>query len=350
MAEIEYKRLIPLGELLDRARPSFRSLPDEDRQAVIREVLFEPSERGAFLWRFGVLMVLSTALAALGLIADSVAVVIGAMLVAPLMTPMLGVAASLVLADAGHLIRSLITLVGGTLLAIGTGYVVAVVAPGGQSADQLSAEILSRVDPNLLDLFVAIVAGLAGGYVLTHPRASSSLPGVAIAVALVPPLATVGITLALDSRTEAWGAFLLYLTNFVAIVLSALIVLVTTGFTPEHVRRSRTSKARLGILITSVFLVVLAVPLGVHTFDVIRDQQFTTRVLGAVQEWDPNAVIVELNADIGEDRATVDLVVATAQNPAGAWELAQVLSEETGKVVDVELRVRVEDRDSATSG
>ena len=84
----------------------------------------------------------------------------------------------------------------------------------------MTPEILSRTEPSLIDLAVAVAAGIAGGYVLTHPRANASLPGVAIAVALVPPLATVGVTWQLGALEEAQGALLLYATNMIAIVLS----------------------------------------------------------------------------------------------------------------------------------
>ncbi len=350
MAEVRWKRLAPIGEWIDRARPSSRSLSEQDRKAVLDELFFEPEERAAYVWRFTVLILLSTALAALGLIANSVAVIIGAMLVAPLMTPMLGVAASIVLADAVNLLRSVAMLVVGAVLAIVTGYIVAITAPGGQAANQFSQEVMSRVDPSLLDLFVAVAAGLAGGYVLMHPRASAALAGVAIAVALVPPLATVGITLALESADKARGALLLFLTNLVAIVLSALVVMVATGFTPEEMRSTRSSPARLGIIVSLAALAALAIPLALHSLDVVRDQRFTTDVIDAVAEWDPQAEIVSLDADIGDDRANVELVVSTAPNPAPAWELADMLSDGVGGIVDVELRVIREERSAATSG
>ena len=350
MPDVRWRRLIPIGDWFDRARPSSRTLSDEDRAAVIGELFFEPEERTAYLWRFGVLIVLSTALAALGLIADSVAVIIGAMLVAPLMTPMLGMAASLVLADPVRLLRSFGVLVGGTLLAILTGYIVALTAPGGQAANQLTQEILARADPSLLDLFVAVAAGLAGGYVLTHPRASAALAGVAIAVALVPPLATVGITLALGATDEAQGALLLFLTNFVAIVLSALIVMVASGFTPEEIRASRGSRATIGIVVSLVALGVLAIPLGVHSVQVLRDQRFTSQVVDALEEWDPQAEIVELQAGVASGRGDVELVISTSEIPAPAWELADTISAELGIIVDVQLRVIRVERSGATSG
>ena len=179
---------------------------EEQREEILNELFFEGREWRPFLFRFGTLIVLSTTIAALGLIGNSAAVVIGAMLVAPLMTPILAVAAALVHGQARRLVVSFAVLIGGTLAAIGTGWVVSSVAPGTVTATELTPELLARTVPSLLDLGVAIAAGLAGGYVLTHPRAGSSLPGVAIAVALVPPLATVGISLELGATASAEGA------------------------------------------------------------------------------------------------------------------------------------------------
>ena len=179
------------------------------------------------------LIVLSTLLAAFGLAANSVAVVIGAMLVAPLMTPILATAASLLLADVETLVSSVLTIAGGVAMAILTSMAVTFIGlQNFATAYSLPSEILSRTQPSLLDLGVAIAAGLAGGYVLTRPRASSSLPGVAIAVALVPPLATVGILIQIGAVSQAGGAFLLFLTNLFAIILSTIVVMVLSGFVP----------------------------------------------------------------------------------------------------------------------
>ncbi len=187
-------RLSAFGSLLGDLFHS-RVWDVDERKRVLGELFFEGPEWRPFLSRFIVLTVLSTTLAAFGLIADSAAVVIGAMLIAPLMTPILATAASLVHGQVGRLAVSLLVLSGGTLLAIAAGWGVSWLAGATLTAEELTPELLSRAAPSLLDLGVAIAAGLAAGYVITHSRAGSSLPGVAIAVALVPPLATAGVSL-----------------------------------------------------------------------------------------------------------------------------------------------------------
>lgn len=345
--------LSPLGELLGGFRPSERMMSEEERSMVTDELFFGPGERGAYLARFFVLIVLSTLLAAFGLAANSVAVIIGAMLVAPLMTPILASAASLLLADVRRLLTSVGVILAGTVVAITTGMFVTWVAlQSVTTVDALPPEILGRTQPTLIDLGVAIAAGLAGGYVLTHPRASSSLPGVAIAVALVPPLATVGILLQIGASSQARGALLLFLTNLIAIVLSAILVMLLSGFIPPEIRLEGFRTARIGLIVSAVLLVAVAIPLTVHTVGVVQDQRFAQTVTRQVPRWDPNATIERLVADIQPGgRAQVDLIVATTSTELQpSWKLADSLSRETGRIVDVTVRYRQEVEDDATSG
>lgn len=323
---------------------------DETRRAVLNELFFEGPEWRPFLTRFSVLLVLSTMIAALGLIADSAAVVIGAMLVAPLMTPILGVAGAAVHGQTRRLATSAAVLIAGTAVAVLTGWLISAGAPGEITADELTSELLARTEPSLLDLAIAVAAGLAGGYVLTHPRASSSLPGVAIAVALVPPLATVGVTLQIGFTSGALGALLLYTTNMFAIILSAMVVMLLSGFVPPEVRRIARTRVRLGLAIAVLAVVGVAVPLSVHTTQVILDQRFSRNVVAAIDEWDPTGRIVELDSDWSLSRATVDLVMASGQEPAPAWRLAELLSSVADIPVDVSVEYRVERHDEATAG
>lgn len=343
----------PLGEMLHGLRPSDRIMSEDERHMVTTELFWEPGERGAHLARFFVLIILSTLLAAFGLAANSVAVIIGAMLVAPLMTPILGTAAALLLADAKLLMSNVAILAAGTIAAIATG--IAVTWVGLQSVTttySLPSEILARTQPTLIDLGVAIAAGLAGGYVLTHPRASSSLPGVAIAVALVPPLASVGILFQIGAPAQARGALLLFLTNLIAIVLSAIVVMLISGFIPPEIRIQGFRHARVGLLISAVLLVLVAVPLTVHTVGVVQDQRFAQTVTAEVAVWDPNATIESLVADLQPGgRASVELVVSTTTiGTTPSWKLADSLSAVTDRVVDVSVRYRPEVADASTSG
>lgn len=343
--------LTALGSLLGRIAPR-QDWTDDDRAAVVDDLYPEGSDATSFWWRFITLIVLSTVIAALGLLANSAAVVIGAMLIAPLMTPILGIAVAIVLGDARRLAVSVILVGTGILLAIGAAFVVAALAPGTVTADELTSELLARTAPSLLDLGVAIAAGLAAGYVLVHPKAGSSLPGVAIAVALVPPLATVGISLELGAGDEARGALLLFATNLLAIVLAAILVALVSGFTPARFRDAvRRGAAGRGLIVTAVMLLVVAVPLSYHTIEVIEDHQFTRSAVASIGTWDPNATIIDLSADVGSGGGgSVAVVLSTNGDPLPAWRLAEELRGRTGRVVTVDVQYIVETIDSAVAG
>ncbi len=153
---------------------------------MLDELFFEGPELVPYVYRLTVLMGLASMIAALGLIADSAAVVIGAMLVAPLMTPVMASSASLTMGWTGRQLEAGLLVVLASLEAIGVAWAVSAVVPAFRPVF-LSHELLSRTEPSLLDLAIAIAAGAAGAYVTVRRKAAGALPGVAIAVALVPP-------------------------------------------------------------------------------------------------------------------------------------------------------------------
>ncbi|MCB0209519.1 MAG: DUF389 domain-containing protein, partial [Anaerolineae bacterium] len=179
---------------------------------------------------FFMMIGLSAGIAALGLLLNSPAVIIGAMLVAPLMAAIIGMGLAMIQADGRLLSLSAQATIKGMLLAITMGFLAGFLL---QPVAAPTAEIMGRTSPGPFDLGVAIISGLAGAYALCRRNMSSSLPGVAIAVALVPPLATVGIGIAWLRRDIATGAMLLFLTNLVAIVSAGGFVFFVLGFRPR---------------------------------------------------------------------------------------------------------------------
>jgi uncharacterized hydrophobic protein (TIGR00271 family) len=323
---------------------------DEEREQTLNDLFPDDEEIIPYLKRFATMMILSTMIASFGLISNSAAVVIGAMLVAPLMTPMLSLASSLMYVQMRRFVGSLTVIVLGTLGAIVTGWLVAKVAGGTLTAASLSPELIARTNPSLLDLGIAIAAGLAGGYVLTHKGAGSSLPGVAIAVALVPPLATVGVALEFGATELALGALLLYTTNLIVIVLSASIVMFISGFVPDYVRQIARGRLGLRLLPWGLALLAIAVPLGIHTRAVLEDEALVRDVTNAVEEWDPQAAIVGIDADRSGSRATVSMTVATTTTDLPpAWKLAERITAENGLELDLDIRYQRESTDAAST-
>lgn len=204
--------------------------------------------------RFYFMVVISTLIAANGLVANSPAVIIGAMLVAPLMTPIFGISLAMVRSDAYLLTRSLRAEIMGVSLSILLGVLFGLIP----LAIDPTPEMLARIHPNLLDLCVAVLAGLAGSYAMVDERISPSLPGVAIATAIVPPLANSGLCLALGAYAGAIGSFLLFLANFLSILLaSSVVFFVTSMHTRFEAGNPKMMLRRFGVAIVSFALITV---------------------------------------------------------------------------------------------
>lgn len=329
--------LTPLGSISAWFRGVAKREPSADEHEAIDDLIPQGGpDFIEYVVRFSLLIVLSASIAAFGLIADSAAVVIGAMLVAPLMTPITAAAAATVTARNSRLWRALAVVAWGTVLAIVVGWVIALIA-GGSIVDSsvLPGEIESRTFPTLLDLGVAVAAGAAAGYVSPRRSTSGALPGVGIAVALVPPLATVGITAQLGLGTDARNAFLLFITNLAAIIFSAGIALALTGFRPNQFGGNRALPTRIAITLMTVAIV--AVPLTFHTRTTLEDLRLRRAITDAVTAWDSEVRIVELDADAYDDRARVELVVVGRSDPRPVWQLAQEIQDRFDAAVDLRL-------------
>jgi len=199
----------------------FRAITQERRGEVYRNI----EDISTISLSFFVMVVLSTTIAAYGLLANSTAVVIGAMLVAPLMGPIFGIGLALAAGDRMLLQKSIVSEILGVLVALLVGFLIGIIP----LRLEFGSEIISRTQPTLYDIIIALASGLAGAYALVDERISPALPGVAIATALVPPLATCALCLAAGHKGMALGAFLLFFANFVAIEFAAALVFTLYG-------------------------------------------------------------------------------------------------------------------------
>ena len=212
---------------------------------------------------FWVLLVLAAIIASAGVVADSTATVIGAMIVAPLMTPILGTALALVLADRRHLLHNVGLVLAGAVVVVVIGYLVG----ASHAVDVVAAtnsQVAGRVSPKLIDLTAALATGVVGAFALVRSDVSDTLPGVAIAISLVPPLAVVGLTLESGQPTEAAGALLLFATNVAAIIATGTFVLLAFRVRQAVAVSGRpiaaVSKGTIAVVVAAVILI--AVPLG----------------------------------------------------------------------------------------
>lgn len=198
----------------------FQAIDDNDKAAVVRKVMQSSTPNFDFFY----LTALSTIMATVGLLEDSAAIVIGSMLIAPVLYPILGLSLGAVMSDLKIWQRSTTTLIKALAIGLAASFVTTLIF-GDLEALRLGLldhELLLRVEPSIISLVVAIVAGLAVSYALAQPEWSETLPGVAISVALIPPLATVGVGLAALNIEIISGSALLLGLNIIGITTAAL--------------------------------------------------------------------------------------------------------------------------------
>ncbi len=285
---------------------------------------------------------LSAAIATFGLLQNSAAVIIGAMLVAPLMAAIFGLSLGIVRGDLRLLQRGLSATLRGALLAVAVGFLLTLL----MAELPYSSEVLHRTAPNLLDLGVALASGAAGAYALCRKEVSASLPGVAIAAALVPPLAVIGIGLAEWNGAVAGGATLLFLVNLVAITASGGLVFLWLGFRPLPGKETRRRVFQGGVLGTILLLVALTVVLGILSIrsfseaalnrEIDRILQNVVSDMGQVQwegEWEADEL------EDGTLRIEVVVRSSRAVSHRDVVDLQERLASELGRTVALVLSV-----------
>ena len=251
-------------------------LSDERKRKVYDELLLGSAPQGSFF----LLVAVSTLIAAFGLVMNSTAVVIGAMLVAPLMTPILGLGLGLVRGDTHLIGLALRAEVLGVAVSLFAGATMGLILPTGFEP---TSEMLSRTTPNLLDLLVAVLAGLAGAYALVDEKISPVLPGVAISVAIVPTLANSGISLAMGAYEGAAGSFLLFFANFLSILLVSALIFYLAGMAEVFQSLSGSTLARrFGVAF--VGFVIVALLLGNELAKMFENRRIRAQITHVLEE------------------------------------------------------------------
>jgi uncharacterized hydrophobic protein (TIGR00271 family) len=240
-------------------------------------------DRRAKVSQFWVLLVLASVIAAGGVIGDATPAVIGAMIVAPLATPIYGVALATVTGSRSNLGRSLLLLVEGIVVNILIGVLMGMITFERMPLDA-NPQVLGRTAPTLLDLMVAVTVGVAGSFALVRRDVSNILAGVAIAISLVPVLAVVGITLGSWRLDLALGAFILFLTNAAAIIVAGIVVFTAAGYQRDAAARGA-HVGRRAKWIIAIFVVVLVIPLAGASYRTYEYQKWKSDVETAAQAW-----------------------------------------------------------------
>jgi uncharacterized hydrophobic protein (TIGR00271 family) len=288
-----------------------------------------------------VLLGASVLIAGFGLLANSPAVVIGAMLVSPLMTPIFGITVGLSGARLRLLRDALISEFSGVLLAVVLGFLLGLL-PLSLSA---TPEMLARTSPNLLDLFVAALAGLAGCLAMIDERISASLPGVAIATSLTPPLTTCGLCLAFGAYDGAWGAFLLFFANFLAILAVATTIFVLAGFVRREELGSAADLLRR-YAAPAIGLLMVTILLTIQLVNVVRERHIDETIRAVLAEEfqdEPNTTVADVHHSYARGRLDILAVVRASRvlSPHKVQTAQDALRTRLGTDVDLYFRCSV---------
>jgi uncharacterized hydrophobic protein (TIGR00271 family) len=288
----------------------------EQRKAEVLEELQEASTPG---FDFFLLVVLSCSIATFGLLTDSAAVIIGAMLVAPLMSPILGLSLASVAGQQNMFRQAVVALIVGILLAVLLSAFITWTSEllPFYILNTLPGEILARTRPSPFDLGIAIAGGAAAAYALAQPKISAALPGVAIATALMPPLCTVGIGLSLGRTEIEIGAFLLFLTNLSAISFAGILVFAALGFRPVYLNNTWHRIPR-SLIVSAILVLIVTVPLVLLTIQSVRETSLQNEIRDTILEELsslPDVQVVEVLQDPQDGVINLHVTIRASRQP-----------------------------------
>lgn len=307
----------------------------EDVPKFEAKLFFEGAERRKDLEQFTVLLFLSTVIATYGVMGDSTATVIGAMIIAPLMRPIMATAAAIVTGRFDRAIRSSLIVAAGVAGVIGVAWLLSLVNFTTVVSFTQNSQITGRISPRLIDLFAALASGAAGAFAMSREDVADSLPGVAISISLVPPLCVVGVGLSYGEWLAAWGALLLFVTNFLSILLAGGGTLALLGLAAAATKELRTEARRRAFTWIAIGVVIVAIPLTATSFRVLQESltELTTKRLA--QQWvDPSdyeVTRVEANGN------QVELIINGSGEPPPVSELESSLGSSLNRLIELKL-------------
>ena len=247
---------------------------EDNREKVFESVKKNISYKGANLW----ILACAIIIASVGLNVNSTAVVIGAMLISPLMGPIVGAGFALGVYDFHLLRKSLMNLLNSTAVSLTVSTLYFVLTPFKDA----QSELLARTSPNIYDILIAFFGGIVGVIAVTRTEKGNPIPGVAIATALMPPLCTAGYGLATLQWSYFLGAFYLYCINCVFIGISTFLIIKYLNYAPQkQVNERQQKQVRTTI---SILIVVMIVPSSYLAYSLYREQQFKNNTNKFIEE------------------------------------------------------------------
>jgi uncharacterized hydrophobic protein (TIGR00271 family) len=308
----------------------------EDLPKLEEKLFWEGPQKRISLERFAMLLLLSTIIATYGVLKDSTATVIGAMIIAPLMVPIVATAAALVMGDLNRAGKALMVVVVGVTGVVLVAFVCGVIHPIFISFTT-NSQITGRVSPSLGDLIVALASGVAGAFAVSRDDVADSLPGVAISISLVPPLAVSGISLSHGEFLAASGSFLLFITNFFSILLAGGLTFVFLGLSlasTQDLTRSIRRKAFITIIIGTL---LVAIPLSLSSFRVARDSHLEYKAQKIARKWLEQSNFDLIKLDAHADR--LEMVITGSGPPPSLSDFSESLDDEFDRDITTQLKV-----------
>lgn len=285
------------------------------------KMFFEGAGRRVNLERFAVLLFLSAWIATYGVLGDSTAVVIGAMLIAPLMKPIMATAVGLVMGDRRRAGQAFLTVVLGVAGTVFTAWFLSSFLYSNIISFNTNSQIIGRISPNLTDLGVALGAGAAAAFATTRSDVADSLPGVAISISLVPPLCVVGVGLSEGEWQVAYGAMLLFVTNFLSILLAGGGLLVLLGLSKASTTGLGANARRRAFAIIAAGTLVVAIPLAMTSFQVASETRAGLKAQKLARFWLQKTDFELIRVDV--DGRHVRMVITGPGDPPSLSDIDQ---------------------------
>jgi uncharacterized hydrophobic protein (TIGR00271 family) len=324
---------------------------DPNYLPVMEEKLFfEGENRLRSITNYVVLLTLATVIATYGVISGSTATVIGAMIIAPLMTPIMATTLALCAGWGYRMTGSFFLVLLSIAYVIGLAVFLSLFISPIIIDFGTNPEIMTRVSPDLLALFVALASGAAGAFAISREDVGDTLPGVAIAISLIPPLSVVGIALSKARWLDAGGAMLLFTTNFLAIILAGGAVLSLSGITLRGISAKETVRRKHAVEIALVGVIIVALLLGFNGYRTLEHEKDLELARDSVTEWLKGTPyhIREISLKYHPDDllimgpAEVMVAVTGSGDLPSLERLAQMMEERLGYPVILEMRARPE--------
>ena len=332
------------------------SWPNNEQRAKIYDNITADAKPSFY---FFAMVVLSCTVATYGLLSNSTAVIIGAMLIAPLIGPILGGAIALTSNNNDLLKTSIKAEVLGAVTAVLLAVILTLILPGSH----ITAEVLSRTKPTIVDLVIALASGVAGTYAMCVKPQSATLPGVAIATALMPPLCVVGIGLAKQDFNIVTGAFLLFLANMIAINVAAIATFELAGFSQKN--NFNAIKYRIVTTNNKIFfypiilLLVISIPLAVIMYKTYNTANKADIINNSLREnissISPHSTLISTDYNEDDEKFEINAAFRTTKNLSSdnIRQMENFLELKLGKAVklyaDVVLIQKVDNKNSLNS-